>query len=422
MSMKLYEISREKTAPMLLDYVKWILQEAQARHITTLYFLARDGYVLRELAEKVCAKNHISIRCRYLYCSRASLRMPSYHLIGEEAYELLFLYGFHITAGTFFERAGIDENHQKMIFEEIGYENSDLLNRELTRRESSCLADLLRQNKMFNELLIQNSREAFAPAIRYLEQEEVFKQDTFAIVDSGWAGSMQRSFRQLLASKGFSGKIVGFYFGMFSDQKSAEDGEYLTWYFNKQRGLRQKAAFCNNVFECMLSAPHGMTTGYRVQQDRVIPVQAKVPGKRQLEQINTQLQGILDGAEDLLCHGTVEFHARTAYKRTYTIVKELMFDPSREIVSAFGSFLFCDDVTEENLLPLASPDEVARLKEYNILSRIWNRLYPRSQAGAVRRANLFWPYGTAALLPHKLQRLWYRENIFLWELLKYIRN
>lgn len=74
MNTSLYEVSREHTAPVLLDYVQWVLKEAQARNITTLYFLARDGFVLREIAERVCMKDRIPIHCRYLYCSRASLR------------------------------------------------------------------------------------------------------------------------------------------------------------------------------------------------------------------------------------------------------------------------------------------------------------------------------------------------------------
>lgn len=422
MSASLYKISREKTAPILFDYVKWVLKEAQNSNITTLYFLARDGYVLRKIAERICEKENISICCRYLYCSRASLRMPTYHLIGDEAYDILFLYGFHITIRTFFERAGISENFQKIILQEIGFEEDELLSRELTREESIRFTNRLRANQRFNEILIRNSKDAYVPTIQYLDQEGVFKQDTFAIVDSGWTGSMQRSFRQLLCSKGFSGKIVGFYFGMFADPKNAEDGQYLTWYFSKRRGLLQKVAFCNNVFECMLSAPHGMTTGYRIQNNAVVPIKTEGPAEKQKEQINVQLQGILDGVDDLISKCMAAFDEQKARRRTYTVLKELMFYPSSETVQALGEFLFCDDTTEENLLPLASPAELTRLNEYNILNRIWNRLHRKRQISAVQQANLFWPYGTAALLPSKLQRFWYRSNIYLWEILKYIWN
>lgn len=33
MNTSLYEVSREHTAPVLLDYVQWVLKEAQARNI-----------------------------------------------------------------------------------------------------------------------------------------------------------------------------------------------------------------------------------------------------------------------------------------------------------------------------------------------------------------------------------------------------
>ena len=95
--MDLYTLSRQKVAPVLYGYVCWVLKEAEKRGICTLYFLSRDGYILRKIAQQICEKKKMRIECRYLYCSRASLRMPAYHLIGEEAYRLLFQGGYHVT-------------------------------------------------------------------------------------------------------------------------------------------------------------------------------------------------------------------------------------------------------------------------------------------------------------------------------------
>ena len=62
---------------LMTDYVWWILQEAEKAGIKTLYFLARDGWLLREIALAICEHYSLDIKCKYLYFSRISLRTPS---------------------------------------------------------------------------------------------------------------------------------------------------------------------------------------------------------------------------------------------------------------------------------------------------------------------------------------------------------
>ena len=59
---------------------------------------------------------------------------------------------------------------------------------------------------------------------------------------------------------------------MYTPQKVAADGIYLTWYFDCSSPATRKMFFSNNLFECLLSAPHGMTTGYKEQNGRYFPV------------------------------------------------------------------------------------------------------------------------------------------------------
>lgn len=98
-------LSKEFTGPLLFHYVWWVLYHAMERDIRTLCFLARDGYLLREIALQFCKKFDLPIDCRYLYSSRASLRMPTYHFIGDEADEsqLQALKGYSIPARVFWE-------------------------------------------------------------------------------------------------------------------------------------------------------------------------------------------------------------------------------------------------------------------------------------------------------------------------------
>ena len=75
------DVCRNYTAPVLLNYIWWILKEADKRKIDKLYFLARDGFIMQQIAVCLCEIFNLSIQCRYLYTSRAALRMPTYCLL-----------------------------------------------------------------------------------------------------------------------------------------------------------------------------------------------------------------------------------------------------------------------------------------------------------------------------------------------------
>lgn len=425
---EIYRESRRFLGPVFHSYVSWVLKEAQKRKIQTLYFLARDGYVLQKIAQMLCQKKGISISCRYLYCSRASLRMPSYHLIGEEAYDLIFLGGYHVTVKSFLERAGIPRSAWKRILEETELlpsareqilNDADICNsneirtpkdegmiqeRGLERRQIASCREQLAKSKSFRRWVLHNSRQAYDTAIGYLVQEGLTSQEQIAIVDSGWTGSMQRSLRQLLESAGYSGRITGFYFGLFQKQKEAKDGEYLSWYFSADRDKKNRILFCNNLLECFLSAPHGMTVGYKLQQGQYVPVLKKLPQKAALEIIREQIRGILDGARQQTEHG------RTFTKKECgRILHRLMARPTPKEVRMYGSFLFCDDVTEGYAYPLAAKDQEALLKENLLLMRL------RKTEGS-RPVQLFWPFGTIALVQNPLKRniYWIDQYISQW--------
>ena len=51
------------TAPVLYSYVWWCLQQAIHDQVDTLYFLARDGHILYEIAKRFCEQYALPIHC-----------------------------------------------------------------------------------------------------------------------------------------------------------------------------------------------------------------------------------------------------------------------------------------------------------------------------------------------------------------------
>lgn len=407
------KVGREITGPALFDFVKWVLEEAVEKKIHTIYFLARDGYILWKVAEQLTAALELPIACKYLYCSRNSLRVPSYHLIGEEAFDLLSLGGYCVTPNSILERANLSANQRDSVLKQISFSES-LCTEPLSRVALNGFTQRLRRSSYFRESVIQNSKNAYPAAMGYLRQEGLFDGDQVAIVDSGWTGSMQRSLRQLLESGNYSGTITGFYFGLYASPKEIKDGNYQAWYFSRQGKALDKALFCNNLFECILSAPHGMTHSYKKEGELYIPVLLPGPTAKQLETIEVQIDSILQGVKSYI--ESVDGKNIGSKRQRNHIRKQMhrfMARPSLDEASVYGAFMFNDDVNDSHHVEIASPEQIKKLDSYLVHKRLMRKL-----GSSPPIQELFWPYGVIAFLP-KWKQAWYRWNVYAWELLKH---
>ena len=60
--------------PICFGYVNWIIVIALKRHFDHLYFIARDGYVLKIVADRIIKNNGLDIKTSYIYGSRKAWR------------------------------------------------------------------------------------------------------------------------------------------------------------------------------------------------------------------------------------------------------------------------------------------------------------------------------------------------------------
>ena len=336
-------------APVMCMYVAWVLREARAAGTKRLYFLARDGYSMYETARVFCEKKGISIECRYLYCSRYAWRGAEYHLLGEESLSYICLGGIDVNFRKLMFRAGLTDREGKEIAALTGM--AEDYEKPLTYRRLKELRTLLAACKPFMDKMTRKSRHAYPLVTGYLRQEGLLEPVPWALVDSGWTGSMQKSLQHLLDSAGYEGKAEGFYFGMYEYPRGMNPDTYHCWYFSPADGLRRKAYFSNSLFECIFSSPEGMTTGYEKRDGLYCPVLEKRwnPNREKIIAATGYLKRYAEGLSERAGEGTdpSDFPVQKQKKIASALLKNFMGRPSPEEAREFGSYVFCDDVIGE---------------------------------------------------------------------------
>jgi len=63
-------------APILFTYVFWVLEQAERENKEHLYFVARDGFVLKIIADEIIKQTKKNIKTHYFYSSRIANRIP----------------------------------------------------------------------------------------------------------------------------------------------------------------------------------------------------------------------------------------------------------------------------------------------------------------------------------------------------------
>ncbi|MEG0691597.1 MAG: hypothetical protein RR444_00770 [Oscillospiraceae bacterium] len=279
----------------------------------------------------------------------------------------------------------------------------------LTKSAYQKFAKEVWNSKSFQRMLLKLSQIRFDATIGYLQQQGLTDAVKIGIVDTGWSGSMQRTLRQLLDTTGKQVHITGFYFGMYQKPSSIKDGDYKTFYFNHRTSLKIVAKFNNNLFECICSAPHGMTIGYQKEAGAYYPVFSDY---KENSLVNAQCERLYQCCSEFVAKECVgELNHDLIQKFT-----QLMFRPTKEQARLFANFHFCDDVSESYLVPLVNLNTNSNRKQFRITARIFSRLFGAAIKGEGKEP-MYWAYGEIAL--SELPFGWYdRVNILVWDVIR----
>lgn len=352
----------EVFAPVLIEFVKWVLNRAVEDGRKRLYFLARDSYQMYIAAKCLCNRNNLDIDCRYLSVSRYAIRLPEYRILGDKCLDKICTGGIDVTFEKVMMRGGLGREQGLEIAGECGYK--DRYTEVLNYNQVMELKGVLANSKRFLEYINGYSEYAYPAAIGYLCQEGLMDDVDYALVDSGWVGTLQQSIKRLVRTVNPDKDVTGYYFGLYEIPADESTDSYKGFYFEPGNHIRRKVHFSNSLFEGVFSAPEGMTHHYEEHNGRFHPVfdMKKNPNSEFIEKNTRALENLLEFYE---CGSGIDNIDMNMVKK---LLAMFMGNPGMEEVAVYGSLMFSDDVLEGSMQSISAKlnqEEIARQRILN---------------------------------------------------------
>lgn len=179
----------------LVPYAVWVVEDAVRRNIDTLYFISRDGYHPKRIADAVIKKCGYSIKAEYIYGSRKAWRIPSFINEFDESFFLPF--GNLASATTFKELLTALVLDEEQFYEFFPALSDVDFGNVITKDVRSAVITVVKASEKYRDYLLSYAKERRAIVEKYLSSV-VDLSEKFAFVDYWGRGYTQTCLTRLL--------------------------------------------------------------------------------------------------------------------------------------------------------------------------------------------------------------------------------
>lgn len=265
---------------LCFGFIIWLIRQAHLKGIKKLYFLSRDGKIMKEVYDMIAPYyNADTIESHYLYLSRRALQIARINnQLDTTAYNYLISSPSETPCREYIERIGLTpENYEKQIVE-AGFATLDSLVRIPHDMEKIRTFFYLIREDIF--ALAKTERETLNA---YFKQEglleDIANDESIAMVDIGWTGGMLFTFNDFLKEH-LSRPIEGFYIGT---HREAEHIERIGFKANGFLFERAEPGFYHyllsqsiEIVELLFTATHGSVVCFEKKGKKIEPVLCEV--------------------------------------------------------------------------------------------------------------------------------------------------
>jgi predicted HAD superfamily hydrolase len=295
-----YDLGFKNLGVLFLSFSAWLREETQQNGIEKIFFLSRDGYIMKRVYDLFARVDNRAPKAEYLYASRRALNIPGIVELDEVALKFLLGGTSILKVSQFLERAGLQASRYQEQLQQVGL--SDLNEKIIAPWQFQKL-------KNFYQLIANDIKEVAdlerEKLAKYLESLGFFNSQKVAVVDIGWHGSMQYSLSRIVRALGKKVEIEGYYVATKAGAKKFQ-----------QKGMKMSSYLCDcdrplyhkntirlstEIFEFIHSAPHGSVIKY-VETDRAIEpiLEDNDRTESELDKVQLMHTGALDFIEEYL--------------------------------------------------------------------------------------------------------------------------
>lgn len=257
-----YKFGSEYFGPFLYGYVSWFYTSIKNKEYTKIFFLSRDGYMMKKAFDILNVGNIVS---EYVYFSRKSIRQALLNKCETYGAALKYLTKErYVSFAKFLEYFGFSEKERMNLSEVYNielnreYKFSELKNDKELEMIYYDLKNTIDEYSIQQEILLE----------KYMKQ--IGMDDRCAIVDIGWHGSMQFYLEEFIREKNLSIMLEGYYVGI--DPIADVQGETFGYLYDKNDLNLRKSVLCFlGVYERLFQSYEGSTCGYTETENYVIP-------------------------------------------------------------------------------------------------------------------------------------------------------
>lgn len=325
-----YHIGCRYAGPILYGYADWIVTQAVKKKIKRLYFIARDGYLVKKAVDVILEKKKLEMETGYIYGSRKAWRMPSLSAEHYNLYQLIvWSHAYKITT-----LGNLAEVLHVSLDELYGYlpgtfaKNRNGEEESISNQELEYIIAFLSVKEDFKGFHLKSLEQERKLVKSYLFQEIDTSDDDFAFVDVAGGGLTQGCLYELM-KEDYGKPIHTFFFKIdrVNLVKNSRTYTFMPCYLEN-----------NLVIEMICRAPHGQTLGYAMEGKKVVPVlEERERASIIKHDFDGYERGILNFTE-LMCD--ISWDRRMEMipmKNILPYMKHIAEEPSKKVLEYFAS-------------------------------------------------------------------------------------
>lgn len=378
--------------PVLLPYVSWVVEQAMALGKKRLYFIARDGYVLKAIADLLIKENNLDLQTHYIYGSRKAWKVPACGFLQPEDKGLRddpfywFFYNHRSnTVRGLFNNLEIDPEDVKPLLPWQFRNLDQSLDKAGNKKIANALLKDPKFKKLLNEKVYPKIRLMRERVSRYLQQEIDFSDDKMAFVELHGSGYTQDCLLRI--TKDFFPKPITTFFHDLMPGPAATIDHKL---------VMVPPMVIHDMLEALARSPQNQTIGYKEVNGKIEPV----------FETNGEAEAIIkDGVADYF-EGVMDYVARCSK----VLKNSNVYPVDTKLERLYNDYLFGypDKVTATLIgrTPFQANSDNDKLTQYAPKLSFWTVLW-----GTLKQAMLptSWYVGSIARSSPRAKWLMYRK-------------